>query len=166
MRKYFTVLLVAAMAMVLGTSCRGPQGRPGHDGVITHRAVIDIQVNDNEWSYSNKEYQYDGNYFYADINVPELTGDAYNNGIVKIYREYNTGTQDAYQIELPYIHDIEAETGGDWVFFHEKVDFDYMVGSVRLYYNASDFSYEEPDKQGYVPSWSPEAMHFRMVIVW
>lgn len=159
MKKILYFLSIAVMAVSFA-SCRGPQGpqgEPGRDGQA-NKSIIDIQVNQNEWQYSN---QANNNYFYAVINMPELNSTVYNDGMVKVYREYNTGASNASQIELPYValNEFQAQDG-TWGFFTEKVDYEFTNGSLTIFYTASDFDYEL--NQDFVP----EAMHFRFVAIW
>ena len=159
MRKILYILAVAALAMGFA-SCEGPQGEPGRDGLVNSK-IIDIQINQNEWSYSDIK---NNNYFYGAVSVPELTNDIYDNGIIKVYREYNTGTNNKSQVELPYTNFVEySETVNNetlWSFYQEHVYAEYAVGSVTIFYLASDFDYELDS------SFVPEAMHFRMIMMW
>ena len=102
MRKILYILAVAALAMGFA-SCEGPQGEPGRDGLVNSK-IIDFQIDQNEWSYSDIK---NNNYFYGAVSVPELTNDIYDNGIIKVYREYNTGTNNKSQVELPYTNFVE-----------------------------------------------------------
>ena len=158
MKKYLMFALVLCSALLV--SCRGPQGEPGRDGLVNSK-VIDIQINQNEWQYSNQD---NNNYFYGVINVPELTWNIYNNGIVKVYREYNTGTNNASQIELPYVklNEVAVTDNGNtqWVFYTETVDYEFTQGSVTIFYTASDFDYELNT------TFVPEQMHFRLIMMW
>ena len=159
MRKILYILAVAALAMGFA-SCEGPQGEPGRDGLVNSK-IIDFQIDQNEWSYSDIK---NNNYFYGAIPVPELTNDIYDNGIIKVYREYNTGTNNKSQVELPYTNFVEySETVNNetlWGFYQEHVYAEYAVGSVTIFYLASDFDYELNT------SFVPEAMHFRMIMMW
>ena len=93
-----------------------------------------------------------------------MTNDIYDNGIIKVYREYNTGTNNKSQVELPYTNFVEySETVNNetlWSFYQEHVYAEYAVGSVTIFYLASDFDYELDT------SFVPEAMHFRMIMMW
>ncbi len=159
MRKILYILAVAALALGFA-SCEGPQGEPGRDGLVNSK-IIDIQINQNEWSYSNIE---NNNYFFGAVSVPELTNDIYDNGIIKVYREYNTGTSNKSQVELPYTNYVEypytVDNETQWGFYQEHVYAEYAVGSVTIFYLASDFDYELDT------SFVPEAMHFRMIMMW
>ncbi len=99
----------------------------------------------------------------ATFNVPELTADIYDNGIIKVYREWGTGTKDATQAELPftrYQEYLADELNNTWGFYSEHVDYDFLVGALNIYYTASDFDYELNE------SFMPEGMHFRVIMMW
>ena len=153
MKKYLMCALVLFSALAM--SCRGPQ-----NGLVNSK-VIDIQINQNEWKYSNQD---NNNFFFGTISVPELTWNIYNNGIIKLYREYNTGTDKASQIELPYVRLNETAVTVDdtqqWMFYTETVDYEFTQGSLTIFYTASDFDYELNT------SFVPEQMHFRLIMMW
>lgn len=161
MKKILGILCVALMALSW-TSCRGPQGEPGRDGLVNSK-VIDIQINQNEWAYSNQD---NNNYFYGVISVPELTWNIYNYGMIKMYREYATGSDNASQVELPYVrlneysYTVEGDANTYWGFYTETVDYEFTAGQVTIFYTASDFDYELNE------TFVPEAMHFRLIMMW
>lgn len=161
MKKYFTLITFAVLAIVMG-SCRGPEGRPGKDGFVNFK-VIDLDVPQTAWGYTDPDNTKINNYFFADFDIPELTWDIYDNGLVKVYREYNTGTNQARQIELPYTHYVEElvdEATFTRYFYCEHVDYEFTQGQLSIYYTASDFDYDLNT------TFLPEAMHFRVVIMW
>ena len=124
--------------------------------VITNRAVIDLEANNSHWVYDNGAYR-------ATFDIPELTLDAYNNGMVNCYAEFNTGSNNAYQELLPFIYFnqyTDAETGEvfNW---SRLLDYDYTVGSLTIYYTNNDFNYIITGSDPETGSW-----HFRLVIIW
>ncbi len=150
-------LLLFMFAALTLMSCEGPQGPPGRDGFVNYK-IIDLQINQNEWEYSNGA---NNNFFSATFSMPEITSHIYNNGLVQVYREYNTGTSQARQILLPQTRHNEVQlASGDWAFFTETVDYEYGVGTLSIFYTVSDFDYEINT------SFVPETMHFRAVIMW
>lgn len=155
-------LLAVVLTAGLMSSCKGEPGRDGRDGRdgLVNYKVVDLQVNQNEWAYSNTD---NNNYFYATFSVPELTWDIYNNGLVKVYREWDTNTESAVQMELPYIrmHEYLAdEATSTWGFYQEAVDYEFTQGKVNIFYTASDFDYEIDG------TFIPETMHFRLIMMW
>lgn len=159
MRKFLGIL--SAIVLALGMcSCRGPQGEPGRDGLVNSK-VIDIQINQSEWRYSEQD---NNNYFFGVLSVPELTEHIYDNGMFKLYREYNTGSSNKSQVELPYTNFVEYPYNVDgeqyWGFYQEHVYAEYAPGSITIFYLASDFDYELD------LDFAPESMHFRFVEMW
>ncbi len=128
--------------------------------VHTHRVVLDLQINQDEWAYSNTD---NNNYFYATFNVEQLTNEVYNNGEVNVYREYDTGTDKATQAQLPqtrYVEYLVNDSTQTWGFYCEHVDYEYSTGTITIFYTASDFDYELNTQ------FVPDAMHFRAVLLW
>ena len=156
MRKFILLFAVLLGTLVLG-SCTGPKGE---DGLVNSK-ILDIQINQNEWSYSNIE---NNNYFYGVISVPELTDYIYDNGIFKLYREYNTNTSNKSQVELPYTSFVEypdpVNGQTEWGFYQEHMYGEYAPGSITIFYLMSDFYYELDE------TFVPEAMHFRLIMMW
>lgn len=129
----------------------------------THRKVIRLQVDPNEWQYSNID---NNNYFIAPFKIENLDYNVYQNGTVHVYREWNPDTQNAAQMQLPFIRLKEEYLGDDengeqiWVNYTESVDFEYGYQYLNLVYTVSDFNYEI-DTQ-----FLPEQMYFRVVLMW
>ena len=162
------MLLMAAVAML--ASCRGPQGpagRDGKDGVdgvdgFVNFKIVDLTVSGNQWQYSSLD---NNNYYMGSFEMPEITKDIYDNGLVQVYREYDTGTANAVQLLLPNTRHKEfsyTDTEGNtqWGFYTETTDYEYGIGKLNVFFTASDFDYELDS--GFVP----EDMHFRVVIMW
>ena len=110
--------------------------------------TLDLRVDANQWLFSQ-----DGGYYYCTFNVPELTSKIYNYGVVSCYREYNKGTNDAYQLPLPQtIHNVDA---GNGALYTSTIDFSFAVGLVEIVLTNNDFKYV-----------APERMDFRLNMVW
>ena len=110
--------------------------------------TLDLRVDANQWLVSQ-----DGDYYYCTFNVPELTSQIYNYGVVTCYREYNKGTTTAYQLPLPQtIHNVDA---GDGTLYTSTIDFSFAVGLVEIVLTNNDFKYD-----------TPESMDFRLNMVW
>ncbi len=154
--KKLLLFMLAALTLV---SCEGPQGRPGQDGFVNFK-IIDLQINQSEWTYSNVA---DNNYYIATFDMPEITPYIYNNGVVQVYREYNTGSNNAIQTLLPQTRHNEYfdATANAWGTFTETVDYEYGVEFMSIVYTASDFAYTDNPA-----NFRPDAMHFRVVIQW
>lgn len=110
--------------------------------------TLDLRVYADQWTFSNE-----GGYYYCTFEVPELTSTIYNYGVVTCYREYNKGTNTAYQLPLPQtIHNREANTGA---LYTSTIDFSFAVGLVEIVLTNNDFIYS-----------APEGMDFRLNMVW
>ena len=160
MKKIFSLL---TLAVILFASCEGPAGRDGRDGVdgFVNFNIIDLEVNSNQWQFSNLD---NNNFFTASFDMPEIDQYIYDNGLVQVYREYETGTSRAVQLLLPSTRHIEYpyydEEGNEWWgFYTETTDYEYGVGRLNIFYTASDFDYE-------INYYTPDFMHFRVVIMW
>lgn len=120
---------------------------------------IEINVKQKNWAYSNED---NNNYFYATVDMPEITPDVFKTGMIKMYRTYFSGTNNASQVEMPYTNLAEYPISGtsDWGFYTEHVYYEFAVGTMTIYYMASDFDYELDT------SFIPQDMSFRCVIMY
>jgi hypothetical protein len=157
----YGLLVVLAVGL---TACQGQPGRDGKDGRDGRDGLINyynipVQINQNEWSYTNFD---NNNFFYATINMPEITKDIYQHGNMMVYREFDPGTDQATQTPLPYSRHREYladQATNTWGFYTETVDYEFTVGKMTIFYTASDFDYEIDQ------SFVPEQMNFRVFIV-
>ena len=118
--------------------------------------TITVRVKATDWKYSN---QGNNNYFYAGVDVLEITSAVFEKGEVKAYLVKDR--YDSYYARkhaLPYVMHKEEYINGNWIFWTETVDFTYGKGWVEFNFRASDFAYEEDVKI------KPEAMEFDIVI--
>ena len=146
MRKYLFICLMAMAAMGL-TSCDN-----GRDCTCKpcqfRQETLDLMVLQKDWQFDNQAQMY----FYR-FDVPELTAEIYNYGEVSINREYNNGTQNAYQVALPETTYKQETSGSDTFFYQQHVDYAYGIGFVEIAVTISDFFYDD---------FTPENMIFRM----
>lgn len=165
MRKLSLLLLIVS-GLCLMTSCiekvgpmgpMGPMGPAGRDGKDALEAINIVYVNVEQarWQFCEAE---DGNYFMASVDVPELTEDIFDGGLIKMYRTFDYDSPYATQIEMPYIRLKEIyETGNPNPFrFTEALDYDFGIGYINIYFTVSDFYYDV----------KPEAMTFRCVLMY
>lgn len=144
----------------------GRDGRDGRDGIDGQDGrdglgvidIVDITVEEDAWVYTGDK---DNNYFFADVEMPEIDEDVFYGGMVRMYRVYNYGRSDVSQIELPYVlHREEIEEAEDGTksqyCFTENISFEYGVGYLTFFYTISDFFYYR----------SPDPMRFRCVIMY
>ena len=153
MKKYVLISLLAAMCF---TACedRGPR---------IQRESVYMTVDQNEWKWDKDNLQ-----FYAHFNVPEITANVYNYGNYCLYREYNTGAKDVYQVGLPQSIYLSEEVKYDdgttgFTYYQQLVDYRVGVGYVEIQVTNNDFFYAE-DEQGYLIN--PEKMVFHLQLMY
>lgn len=156
MKTGFTTILLAISALAL-SSCTYVTKEEGN-GAVTVFKNIDMHLGQNAWKYS---YQDNNNYFYAEFDVPEIDRKMFDGGMVKMYRVYNYKTDKAAQYEMPFSNHVEWYSSEDnlWYFYNEKLDYEFSVGKVTVFYQVSDFNYEIDE------TFVPEAMEFRLVLL-
>lgn len=131
---------------------QGPQGPAGEGGGVNWK-IIDLEVNTSDWSLTDFTT---GNYFYATLSVPELDEFIYDNGLVECYREFNTGTENKYQMPLPNVQHMEEYDGAQQITYTQTTDYSFGVGFVEIAVTMSDFFLEK----------NPESMHFLLKLIW
>lgn len=135
----------------------GPQGPKGEDGVGSTFNVVNFDVPQAAWQYSENK---DNNYFFADVKMPELTEEVFDGSMVSVYRTFDYDSKNASQQVLPSVRMFEQTlSNGTTVYYTETIDYDYGIGWLRIYFTVSDFIYEDD------LSFVPEAMTFRAVII-
>lgn len=163
MRNIFRLISLAVSVISILVSCekvgpmgpqgpQGPQGEPG-SGVVN---IVFINVNTDDWAYSDYD---DNNYFYATVDMPEITKDIFDGGIIKMYRVFDYDTSNPVQIEMPFTRHKEEYVGPgeyDYVNWTETLDYEFGVGSMNIFFTVSDFFYQD----------KPESMRFRCVIMY
>ncbi len=149
--------MILALTLGLASGCTGQPGRDGVDGVGVMTTVV-VNVSRDAWVYSGMK---DNNYFYATVDMPEITSAVFKKGLVKVYRAYDMNNENSTQAELPYVRLNEYfDDSGAKGFYTETVDYEFGVGHMSIYYTASDFDYEQDEQ------FVPEAMQFRCVIMY
>lgn len=153
-------IILTALSISLLSSCRGLPGRDGIDGLGVIDNVV-VNVPQSAWQYTNMD---NNNYFFATVEMPEITRTAFQKGLVKMYRcyDFNAESGKGTKMELPYVRLNEEYIAADdfWAFYTETVDYEYSVGSVTVFYTVSDFNYEIDE------SFVPEAMQFQCVVMY
>lgn len=119
--------------------------------------TISVKVLESEWQYTDYN---NNNYFYAIVDMPEITENIFDNGEVKAYIVFDR--LDYYYARkhlLPYVLHVEEPTeDNDWKFFTETIDFTYGIGWAEFNVNRSDFEHEID------LTINPVAMEFDIVI--
>ena len=121
-----------------------------------HKKTVDMTVTTSQWDFDQS-----ANMFFCHFDVPEITSDVYNYGEVSVNHEYNSGTNNAYQVALPettYKVEYEVnETTGDTTntfYYAQHLDYAYGAGFVEVFCTISDYFYPE--------GWTPGNMLFRL----
>ena len=91
--------------------------------------------------------------FFCHFTVDMLTAEVYNYGEVSVSREYNSGTNKAYQVALPETSYKVEQDGENKFYYAQLVDYAYGVGFIEVFYTISDYFYPE--------GFTPEGMVFR-----
>jgi len=151
MRKVFYGILAVVAAITLN-SCEKSYYEVEEIVQEIHPTVVNIDVPKTSWAYS---YLDNNNYFYATVDMPELTQDVFNNGMIKMYRWVANNVQ----MEMPFTRHNEVEINGTWYFYTETVDYEFSVGQMTIYYTVSDFDYELDE------TFVPAEMKFRCTIL-
>jgi len=148
--KTLLITLFAALA-ILTTSCRkDPVPQCSYK-------IVNITVPKESWSYSDQD---DNNYFTAEIDVPELSEEAFDGGILNVYRTFNFDKSNASQQLLPSVRLLEEKVGNDMYRYTESIDYEYGIGWLNIYYTLSDFVYDQ------TLEYDPGDMTFRLVLVY
>jgi len=155
MKKYFVFLLLIAATLV---GCDYSTTIVG-----STQQVVNVTVNAREWQYTNfkDSIPYVNNYFYATVDMPEITENVFDYGEVKAYVVYdNNSTNYARQHLLPFVTPKEEVLeDGTIARYTEVYDFTYGIGWAEFNYRVSDFAYEDDNI-----TFAPPAMDFRIVI--
>lgn len=124
--------------------------------------TINVFVSAADWQYTNYEGSpFNNNYFYAVVDMPEITRSVFDRGEVTAYVVYDGNTSNACKHVLPYVRHYEEQlTGGTWNYYTETVDCLYGPGWVEFNYRASDFAYEDN------VNINPLSMQFSIVITY
>ncbi len=155
MKKYFVFFLIIAATLV-GCDCSTT------NIIGSTQKIVNVTVKDREWQYtefSDTTY-FANNYFFAGVDVPEITEHVFDYGEVKAYVVYDNNLANyARQHLLPFVTPAEAQLkDGTWVYYTEVYDFTYGIKWAEFNYRVSDFAYEEDRK------FTPPTMDFRIVI--
>ena len=126
--------------------------------------TIRVTVKAADWQYTQQgnDDQFNNNYFYAGVDVPEITEEVFDYGEVKAYVVYDRmDLKYARKHLLPYVLHVEEPTVDDnWLFYTQTIDFTYGIGWAEFNFRMSDFAYEED------VNINPSAMEFDIVITY
>lgn len=149
MKKHYILILAALLC--LSASCR-------KDPIpVCNYKIVNINVPAASWKYSE---QNNNNYFTAEIDVPEITEEAFDGGILNVYRTFNFDKSNASQQLLPSVRLVEEPAQDGMYRYTESIDYEYGIGWLNIYYTLSDFAYDDST------IYDPKDMTFRLVLVY
>ena len=120
--------------------------------------IIDLTVPQNDWNFDEQTDQY-----YCHILVPEITSEIYNHGNFTVCREFNKGTTDAYQVQLPMSMFLsEIVPVESVVYYTQHIDSRVGVGYLDVQLTNSDYLYDAAEGK----ILNPENMLFRLVLTY
>ena len=125
--------------------------------------TINVVVNAADWKYTQQGNgdQYNNNFFYASVDMPEISREVFDYGEVKAYLVYDrTSSYYARKHLLPYVLHVEELVDHQWLFYTQTIDFTYGIGRAEFNFRMSDFAYEENINI------NPPAMDFDIVITY
>ena len=126
--------------------------------------TVRVKVDANEWFYTQQgnDDKFNNNYFYAAVEMPEITEEVFDYGEVKAYAVFDRNSLTyARKHLLPYVLHVEEPTNtGEWLYFTETYDFTYGIGWAEFNFRTSDFAYEDN------VNINPPAMDFDIVITY
>ena len=126
------------------TACQGPVGPPGRDAVTTEWTIVNFRIQLNQWERAGDADEI-GSYYYHVVDVPEITEDIYNVGLVICSYLYTDDAGYDVQSILPYTGYFIDGIGGDENRF--AMHFSYSVtptvgrnsGTIEFRVTFSDF---------------------------
>ena len=141
-----TVICVSACEGPMGPM--GPDGRDGINGEVTYWKIIDFPpikggVTGGDWELVNAPNQI-GSYYRYVFDVPEITEEIYENGLIIAYYRYKDDHGDNVQSVLPYTYyDIDVDVDDDGKIneypYCVQYSYDVMPGSIAFKLVFSDF---------------------------
>lgn len=117
------------------------------------KIIKDLEVPTGSWQYTNKA---NNNYYFAEIDMPEITKNVYDNALIVTYMEVYNSDNTSSLIPLPSVRHKEALEGGNVVRYTETIDCEYSIGKVTIFVTYSDFKRANPD---------PGTIHFLIKIM-
>jgi hypothetical protein len=131
-------LLIFTAVLLLFASCEGPAGPKGEPGEGTYWFVKTYTIDTRQWQLINGVDRI-GSFYQAEVTIPELTGDLYENGLVSCYL-FQTVNGVEVQTPLPYnIPWGEIDNTGKETLWTEFYFYDFAPRSIMFYVYYSDF---------------------------
>ncbi|MCL1867389.1 MAG: hypothetical protein FWF72_00335 [Paludibacter sp.] len=143
MKKILFFIGILFATATIFSACEGPMGPPGKDGLNGEGVnwdIIPFTVMANQWIRKTDQNGLNG-YYYASINVPEITNFIATKGLALCYL-----VDGDVQIVLPSVRHYENAYNERWT---QTIDFDIAVGGIFVYVTNSDFFDERPSKMDF-----------------
>ena len=158
MKKYIIICVMALAGLWLPSCTYNTYTEPSAGGDCKFHAFTKVlNASASSWQFSSG-----ANAYFAHFDVPDITSEVYQYGVITVSREYNSGTQDAYLVLLPETTYKTAEVdNGDGtkgtVNFSQHIDYTVGIGYVEVWITISDFYYDD---------FTPEAIPFRLQVAY
>ncbi|MDR1156385.1 MAG: hypothetical protein LBL04_16905 [Bacteroidales bacterium] len=101
MKNLLGCLLIVMSGFTACLGPMGPEGPPGKDATETQWTYVDFIVKENQWRLAGNPLEI-GSYYYCVVDVPEITQDIYEEGLIFCNYRYIDDTGVDVQQTLPY----------------------------------------------------------------
>ena len=154
------ILLLLLTAIAMASCALNPTYKEYYGSRVE---VIHVNVGASDWKYTQvgTNDQFNNNYFYAGVDMPELSQEVFEKGEVRAYLIMDSkNIAKARKHLLPYVLHVEELVNNQWIFYTQTIDFTYGIGWAEFNFRMSDFAYEEN------VNINPTAMEFDIVITY
>ena len=119
------------------------------------REVEYDQMYSAEYDIRSSDWAWVDSYYTVALDVKQITRQVCSTGSVQCFIVYSDGSQACLPLQRYLSYEYTDDTGQTATGYYSKmIDFEYGVGTVNIFYQMSDFYYEE----------SPEAIRIRVVV--
>ncbi len=146
-----TITLIACEGPMGPQGPMGPSGPEGEPGYGANWYTTSFTIHKSDWMLAGNAGDLN-TYFFADIDIPQLSNDIYRDGTVIGYIETYKNVKNG----LPFVLHMGDEQGGIEFLWTQTYDFDFSPGSIRFYITYSDFNTQI----------SPDTETFHIVLMW
>lgn len=135
------IILLALAAAALLSSCTKRYYTVEEGTQMSH---FDFSIKSNDWLLEDAE---GGGYLLSvKLDVPAITREVVDYGTITVARRLSDGKGNIYWTPLPCVRAESIDYGtSDEYLYSTYLDYEWTVGSVYVYFTATDL-YVEPDK--------------------